>query len=56
MTNPDAHHHHSCQHHADAKPAQSDDAYDKVPADYAGTVWTCPMHPQVREMRTAVQN
>ncbi len=23
--------------------------YDNVPAGYTGTVWTCPMHPQVRE-------
>ena len=23
--------------------------YDKVPADYDGTVYTCPMHPEVRD-------
>ncbi len=23
--------------------------YDHIPAGYAGIVWTCPMHPQVRE-------
>ena len=35
-------------HHTDADP---DADYDRVPADYTGTVWTCPMHPQVREVR-----
>lgn len=35
--------------------AQSDAAsaapgkYDNIPEGYTGTVWTCPMHPQVRE-------
>ena len=23
--------------------------FDNVPTDYTGTVWTCPMHPEVRE-------
>ncbi len=23
--------------------------YDNIPKEYTGTVWTCPMHPQVRE-------
>jgi len=26
----------------------NDKSFDHVPADYSGTVWTCPMHPQVR--------
>ncbi|MEQ8557315.1 MAG: copper-translocating P-type ATPase [Henriciella sp.] len=43
-----SHHDHAC-HHGHAAPDKPDDAYDNVPADYAGTVWTCPMHPQVRE-------
>ncbi|WP_300396743.1 copper-translocating P-type ATPase [Henriciella sp.] len=43
-----SHHDHAC-HHGHAAPDKPDGAYDNVPADYAGTVWTCPMHPQVRE-------
>ena len=40
----------SCCHHDHAAEAkQPDSAYDHVPAGYSGTVWTCPMHPQVRE-------
>ncbi|KJS36934.1 MAG: copper ABC transporter ATPase [Hyphomonas sp. BRH_c22] len=35
--------------HGSAKPAKPDSAYDHVPEGYSGTVWTCPMHPQVRE-------
>ena len=42
-------HGHSCHHHAHAAPDKPDDAYDNIPEDYSGTVWTCPMHPQVRE-------
>ncbi|MEZ6010302.1 MAG: copper-translocating P-type ATPase [Hyphomonas sp.] len=41
--------HACCHHNAVAKPAQPDSAYDHVPPGYTGTVWTCPMHPQVRE-------
>ncbi len=45
---PSAHADHACCHGADA-PGTADKSYDHVPADYSGTVWTCPMHPQVRE-------
>jgi P-type Cu+ transporter len=45
---PTAHADHACCHGADA-PGTSDRSHDHVPADYSGTVWTCPMHPQVRE-------
>ena len=38
-----------CHHDMHAKPAQPDSAYDHVPPGFTGTVWTCPMHPQVRE-------
>ncbi|MEZ5967511.1 MAG: copper-translocating P-type ATPase [Hyphomonas sp.] len=38
-----------CHHDMHAKPAQPDSAYDHIPPGYTGTVWTCPMHPQVRE-------
>lgn len=27
--------------------------YDLVPAEFAGTVYTCPMHPQVRDIRNS---
>nr|WP_299039334.1 copper-translocating P-type ATPase [uncultured Psychrobacter sp.] len=27
--------------------------YDKVPKDYHGTVYTCPMHPEVRDVRNS---
>ncbi|MEQ9434815.1 copper-translocating P-type ATPase [Hyphomonas sp.] len=39
---------HACCH-GSAKAAKPDSAYDQVPEGYSGTVWTCPMHPQVRE-------
>ena len=38
--------------HCHATPGAADAApgkYDNVPAGYTGTVWTCPMHPEVRE-------
>ncbi|MXO60962.1 heavy metal translocating P-type ATPase [Altererythrobacter salegens] len=37
-----------CSHHAD-KDASNDGRYDTVPEGYQGTVYTCPMHPQVRQ-------
>ena len=40
-------HHHSDHCHPNA-PAP-DRNYDNVPVGYSGTVWTCPMHLQVRE-------
>ncbi|WP_318284870.1 copper-translocating P-type ATPase [Halomonas denitrificans] len=38
----------SCCHdeHAEAEPGKN---YDKVPEGFDGTVYTCPMHPEVRE-------
>ncbi|MGM8872379.1 copper-transporting P-type ATPase [Psychrobacter sp. 2Y5] len=27
--------------------------YDKVPDDYEGTIYTCPMHPEVRDVRNS---
>lgn len=45
---PTAHADHACCHGAGAA-GTADKSYDHVPADYSGTVWTCPMHPQVRE-------
>ncbi len=51
MSHHDHNHHsgHACHHQAPASGTKPDDAYDHVPRDYSGTVWTCPMHPQVRE-------
>ncbi|NND46990.1 MAG: HAD-IC family P-type ATPase, partial [Woeseiaceae bacterium] len=45
---------HACCHegHDAAAPVASGD-YDLVPADYSGTVYTCPMHPQVRDVRNS---
>ncbi|MHA7857998.1 MAG: copper-transporting P-type ATPase [Henriciella sp.] len=47
MSHYDHHHHHGehC-HSATAEPGKD---YDHIPEGYAGTVWTCPMHPEVRE-------
>ncbi|MFT5774792.1 MAG: Cu+-exporting ATPase [Hyphomonas sp.] len=35
--------------HGGSAAAKAGTAYDHVPEHYSGTVWTCPMHPQVRE-------
>jgi len=45
---------HACchaEHDATALAASGD--YDLVPADFSGTVYTCPMHPQVRDVRNS---
>ncbi|WP_154665066.1 copper-transporting P-type ATPase [Leisingera daeponensis] len=39
---------HSHQH-ADAGPAETGGQYDRVPVGWTGSVYTCPMHPQVRQ-------
>ena len=44
----DHHGHHGHDHRAGAAPA--DGRYDTVPAGYDGAVYTCPMHPQVRQV------
>ncbi|HET6629368.1 MAG TPA: copper-translocating P-type ATPase [Woeseiaceae bacterium] len=53
---PDRHQHpdhdhpaHPCCHHDAAADPKRD--YDRVPEGYTGTVYTCPMHPQVRDVR-----
>ena len=43
------HGHHA--HSADAGDGADDKRYDTVPAGYSGTVYTCPMHPQVRQTK-----
>ena len=42
-----AHDHHGHDHHASAAPA--DGRYDTVPDGHDGAVYTCPMHPTVRQ-------
>ncbi|MDD3677390.1 copper-transporting P-type ATPase [Thauera propionica] len=42
------HAHADCSGHA-AEAAPDDRRYSHVPSDYAGPVYTCPMHPQVRQ-------
>lgn len=42
--------HHHCQH-AGTAAAEPEGGYDRVPAGYDGIVYTCPMHPQVRDVR-----
>ena len=43
------HGHGHAQCHAHGHEAPKDGRYDKVPSDYAGPVYTCPMHPEVRQ-------
>ncbi|HZD51429.1 MAG TPA: copper-translocating P-type ATPase [Woeseiaceae bacterium] len=44
------HAHDHCHHHA-AAAVEPDRSYDNVPEGYEGVVYTCPMHPEVREVR-----
>ena len=44
--------HTDCHASHDQKEHQpSDGSYDQVPEGYTGTVYTCPMHPQVRQTK-----
>ena len=44
--------HSHCHHDAhEAKSQPGDSRYDTVPAGYHGAVYTCPMHPQVRQTK-----
>ncbi|MDH3336617.1 MAG: copper-translocating P-type ATPase [Gammaproteobacteria bacterium] len=43
-------HCHSCHEPAETEPRRD---YDLVPADFDGMVYTCPMHPQVRDVRNS---
>jgi Cu+-exporting ATPase len=43
------HGHHHCHGDVLSRTAASDGKYDRVPDGYAGTVYTCPMHPRVRQ-------
>jgi len=42
-------HHHNHAGHAHGSAAPKDGRYDIVPQGYAGLVYTCPMHPEVRQ-------
>ncbi|MEV4932927.1 copper-transporting P-type ATPase [Sphingobium sp. LSP13-1-1.1] len=42
-------HHHAHAGHAHGSVAPKDGRYDRVSAGYAGPVYTCPMHPEVRQ-------
>ena len=43
------HDEHHCHQHGHGDKAPKDGRYDSVPEGYAGAVYTCPMHPQVRQ-------
>ncbi|XOB94651.1 copper-transporting P-type ATPase [Pseudomonadota bacterium 24LQ007] len=43
------HSHHCSGDHK--KPSGDDRTYDRVPPGYSGVVYTCPMHPQVRQTK-----
>jgi len=47
--------HDKCHHSqpGTAAPADAGGRYDRVPADYDGVVYTCPMHPEVRDVRNS---
>ncbi|PKP66239.1 MAG: copper-translocating P-type ATPase [Alphaproteobacteria bacterium HGW-Alphaproteobacteria-7] len=40
---------HHCHQHGHGEKALKDGRYDSVPEGYAGAVYTCPMHPEVRQ-------
>lgn len=46
---------HACHDHdahpVEAKDGAGDKRFDKVPTGYSGAVYTCPMHPQVRQTK-----
>jgi Cu+-exporting ATPase len=48
------HHEHACCHASGAAtPAAGNGKYDRVPPAYTGVVYTCPMHPAVRDIRNS---
>ncbi|MEX2495242.1 MAG: copper-translocating P-type ATPase, partial [Woeseia sp.] len=47
----ESHSRNNCCHHDDTPTAKSKGDYDRVPDGYDGIVYTCPMHPQVRDIR-----
>ena len=49
VTSHSDHSHHCSGDHE--KPSGDDRTYDRVPPGYSGVVYTCPMHPQVRQTK-----
>lgn len=47
----DGHDHSACATAETATAAAEDGKYDTVPAGYQGVIYTCPMHPEVRQTR-----
>lgn len=45
------HQHHDCCHHHEHDSAADGGKYDTVPQGFSGTVYTCPMHPEVRQIK-----
>ena len=45
------HEHHCCHAEHEAAKPEPGRSYDLVPAGYEGMVYTCPMHPEVRDIR-----
>ena len=43
-----SHHEHHDRHKSGGEPVKGG-KYDKVPEGFTGTVYTCPMHPEVRQ-------
>ena len=48
-----AHHHCHDTHSSSSAEAAPAARYDRVPAGYQGIVYTCPMHPEVRDVRAS---
>lgn len=44
---------HDCHHSGGDSTTGANGKYDLVPAEYSGTVYTCPMHPNVRDVRNS---
>jgi P-type Cu+ transporter len=44
---------HACCHGGSADPTAPPGKYDKVSTGYVGMVYTCPMHPEVRDVRAS---
>ena len=47
----EAHEKHKHEHCHDSATASEGKSYDEVPPGFDGTVYTCPMHPEVRRTK-----
>jgi P-type Cu+ transporter len=45
--------HECCHGGGDKDDGKKDGKYNKVPEGYSGTIWICPMHPQVRDVKNS---